>query len=104
MDAGASESGAQMTTIATKGAETKAATFTLLDDTTVVSADFSRALQPGEGEGWLARREFVPLGYLGDAEKTARTFPTIDGCAGRSSGTRPGCWPTGRSNCSAAIR
>ena len=80
MDAvGASESGAQMTTIATKGAETKAATFTPLDDTTVVSADFSRVLQPGEGEGWLARREFVPLGYLGDAEKTARTFPTIDG-------------------------
>jgi fatty-acyl-CoA synthase len=80
MDAvGASESGAQMTTIATKGAEAKAATFTPMDDTTVVSADFSRVLQPGEGEGWLARREFVPLGYLGDAEKSARTFPTIDG-------------------------
>jgi acyl-CoA synthetase (AMP-forming)/AMP-acid ligase II len=80
MDAvGASESGAQMTTIATKGAELKTATFTPLADTTVVAVDFSRALQPGEGEGWLARREFVPLGYLGDAEKTARTFPTIDG-------------------------
>ena len=80
MDAvGASESGAQMTTIATKGAEAKAATFTPLDDTTVVSADFSRVLQPGDGEGWLARREFVPLGYLNDAEKSARTFPTIDG-------------------------
>jgi len=80
MDAvGASESGAQMTTVATKGAEGKAATFTPLTDTTVVAADFSRALSPGEGEGWLARREFVPLGYLGDAEKTARTFPTIEG-------------------------
>ena len=76
---GASESGAQMTTIATKGAELKAATFTPLADTTVVAVDFSRVLQPGDGEGWLARREFVPLGYLGDAEKTARTFPTIDG-------------------------
>ena len=60
-----------------QGAETKAATFTL-DDTTVVSGGFQPVLQPG-GEGWLARREFVPLGYLGDAEKTARTFPTIDG-------------------------
>lgn len=80
MDAvGASESGAQMTTIATKGADIDTATFTALTDTTVVSVDFTRVLQPGEGEGWLARREFVPLGYLGDAEKTARTFPTIDG-------------------------
>ncbi|MGV0992208.1 MAG: acyl-CoA synthetase [Mycobacterium sp.] len=80
MDAvGASESGAQMTTIATKGADVQAATFTALADTTVVAADFSRVLEPGEGDGWLARREFVPLGYLGDAEKTARTFPTING-------------------------
>jgi fatty-acyl-CoA synthase len=80
MDAvGASESGAQMTTIATKGSDVATATFTALDDTTVVAADFSRVLQPGEGVGWLARRELVPLGYLGDAEKTARTFPTIDG-------------------------
>jgi fatty-acyl-CoA synthase len=80
MDAvGASESGAQMTTVATKGADVKTATFTPLADTTVVSTDFERVLQPGEGVGWLARREFVPLGYLGDAEKTARTFPTIDG-------------------------
>ena len=80
MDAvGASESGAQMTTIATNGAETQAATFTPLADTAVVSLDFIRVLQPGEGDGWLARQVFVPLGYLGDAEKTARTFPTIDG-------------------------
>ncbi|MFM9035930.1 MAG: acyl-CoA synthetase [Mycobacterium sp.] len=80
MDAvGASESGAQMTTVATKGGQTAAATFTPLDDTTVVSADLSRVLRPGDGEGWLARRVYVPLGYLGDAEKTARTFPTIDG-------------------------
>ncbi len=80
MDAvGASESGAQMTTIATKGADVTTATFTPLADTAVVSSDFTHALQPGGGVGWLARREFVPLGYLGDAEKTARTFPTIDG-------------------------
>jgi fatty-acyl-CoA synthase len=80
MDAvGASESGAQMTSIATKGADVQAATFTPMADTTVVAVDFSRVLEPGDGEGWLARRVFVPLGYLGDAEKTARTFPTIDG-------------------------
>ena len=80
MDAvGASESGAQMTTVATKGADVPTATFTALADTTVVSTDFTHTLKPGDGVGWLARREFVPLGYLGDAEKTARTFPTIDG-------------------------
>jgi len=80
MDAvGASESGAQMTSIATKGVDMQAATFTPMADTTVVAADFSRVLEPGDGEGWLARRVFVPLGYLGDADKTARTFPTIDG-------------------------
>ena len=33
----------------------------------------------GEGIGWLAQSGAVPLGYLGDAEKTARTFPTIEG-------------------------
>jgi len=80
MDAvGASESGAQMTSIATKGVDMQAATFTPMADTTVVAVDFSRVLEPGDGEGWLARRVFVPLGYLGDADKTARTFPTIDG-------------------------
>jgi fatty-acyl-CoA synthase len=37
-------------------------------------------LPPGhDGDGWLAQSGYVPLGYLGDAEKTARTFPTIDG-------------------------
>ena len=81
---GASESGIQMTTIAAKNAAPEAvrtATFTPQPDTTVLSADLSRELRAGESEdeGWLARRGFVPLGYLGDAEKTARTFPTIDG-------------------------
>jgi fatty-acyl-CoA synthase len=55
------------------------ATFNPGSETAVVAADFSRVLVPGDGEGWLARRTLIPLGYLGDAEKTARTFPTIDG-------------------------
>jgi acyl-CoA synthetase (AMP-forming)/AMP-acid ligase II len=80
MDAvGSSESGAQMTTVSTRGTDSQTAVFTPLADTGVVAADFSRVLEPGEGDGWLARCELVPLGYLGDAEKTARTFPTIDG-------------------------
>lgn len=97
MDAvGASESGAQMTTVATKGAEVAAATFSPLDDTTVIDVDFTRVLGPGEGDGWLARREFVPLGYLGDAEKTARTFPTIDGVRWSIPGDKARILPDGR--------
>ncbi|PND54797.1 acyl-CoA synthetase [Mycobacterium sp. ENV421] len=76
---GASETGMQMTTMAAKGVEQKAATFTPQHDTAIISTDFAHVLTPGDGEGWLARRAYVPLGYLGDAEKSARTFPTIDG-------------------------
>ncbi|MGU3501429.1 acyl-CoA synthetase [Mycobacterium sp. C31M] len=76
---GASESGAQLSTFSTAGAETTAAVFDAQSDTAVVAEDLSRVLTPGEGGGWLARRDLIPLGYLGDADKTARTFPTIDG-------------------------
>ncbi|MGB3481498.1 MAG: acyl-CoA synthetase [Mycobacterium sp.] len=75
---GSSEAGQQMNTVA--GDETGTSpVFNPQPDTAVVAADFSRVLSPGEGEGWLARRDLIPLGYLGDAAKTARTFPTIDG-------------------------
>jgi acyl-CoA synthetase (AMP-forming)/AMP-acid ligase II len=40
----------------------------------------SSVLAPGHGgTGWLARSGVSPLGYLGDPEKTARTFPVIAG-------------------------
>ena len=46
----------------------------------VVSEDMTRVLSPGDDEiGWLAQQALIPLGYLGDAKKTARTFPVIDG-------------------------
>jgi fatty-acyl-CoA synthase len=76
---GSSEAGMQMTTMAAAGADSRTATFTPQGDTTVIASDYSRVLSPGEGEGWLARRDLIPLGYLGDEAKTARTFPTIDG-------------------------
>ncbi len=102
---GASETGMQMTTMAAKGVEQKAATFTPQHDTAIISTDFTHVLAPGEGEGWLARRAYVPLGYLGDAEKSARTFPPPStACAGRCPVTGPGSWKTARSNCLAAIR
>ncbi|MCB1256208.1 MAG: AMP-binding protein, partial [Microthrixaceae bacterium] len=46
----------------------------------VLSEDLSRILKPGDSEiGWLAQSGRVPIGYLNDPEKTALTFPTIDG-------------------------
>jgi fatty-acyl-CoA synthase len=76
---GASESGMQMNMMSTESGANAMATFNPGSETAVVAVDFSRVLGPGGDEGWLARRTLIPLGYLGDAEKTARTFPVIDG-------------------------
>ncbi len=47
---------------------------------TVVAADRCRFLEPGEEEiGWTARRGRVPLGYLGDRDRTEGTFPIVEG-------------------------
>lgn len=93
---GASESGAQMSTATTAGAESQAATFNAQSDTAVVAEDLSRVLGPGEGGGWLARRDLIPLGYLGDEAKTARTFPTIDGVRWSVPGDRANVLEDGR--------
>ncbi|HWS94455.1 MAG TPA: acyl-CoA synthetase [Mycobacterium sp.] len=94
--AGASESGLQMSAMSLQSAPTVTATFNPGSETAVVAADFSRVLGPGDGEGWLARRNLIPLGYLGDAEKTARTFPIIDGVRWSVPGDRAGFLPDGR--------
>ncbi|WP_406813412.1 acyl-CoA synthetase [Mycobacterium sp. M23085] len=75
---GSSESGMQMSAADIPGTTVDTAAFTPQPDTTVVSSDFSRVLAPGDGEGWLARRDLIPLGYLNDEAKSARTFPMID--------------------------
>lgn len=93
---GSSESGAQMSTYAAAGAEVEAATFNPQSDTAVVSAEFDRVLGPGEGPGWLARRDLIPLGYLGDEAKTAKTFPTIDGVRWSVPGDRANVLADGR--------
>jgi fatty-acyl-CoA synthase len=77
--AGASETGAQMGTNSTSGS-VSTGRFVPGPGATVVSEDLTRELEPGDEDlGWLAQRGSVPLGYLGDAEKSARTFPVIDG-------------------------
>ncbi|MGQ0830474.1 MAG: acyl-CoA synthetase [Microthrixaceae bacterium] len=81
MDAvGASETGSQMAHMSAAGQSATTGTFTPGPGAAIVSDDLSLALEAGhEDIGWLAQRGRVPLGYLGDADKTARTFPVIDG-------------------------
>jgi fatty-acyl-CoA synthase len=76
---GSSETGAQMTHLSMSGA-VATGTFTAGPDTCVIAEDLGTVLAPGhDGLGWLAQRGYVPLGYKGDAAKTAATFPVVDG-------------------------
>ncbi|MFI5041709.1 MAG: AMP-binding protein, partial [Acidimicrobiales bacterium] len=76
---GSSETGAQMTHVSTS-AGVSTGRFGAGPGTVVVDEGLARVLPPGhEGIGWLAQAGQVPLGYLGDADKTARTFPVIRG-------------------------
>jgi len=76
---GSSETGAQMHHMSMPGA-VSTGIFNAGPDTFVTAEDLSTILPPGhEGIGWLAQRGYVPLGYKGDAAKTAKTFPVIDG-------------------------
>jgi acyl-CoA synthetase (AMP-forming)/AMP-acid ligase II len=76
--AGSSETGAQMHVTSVDPVE--AGTFIPGPGTVVVDETLSQVLEPGhEGNGWLAQTGNVPLGYLGDEAKTARTFPVIGG-------------------------
>jgi 3-oxocholest-4-en-26-oate---CoA ligase len=78
---GSSEAGGQLSHVSVgRGATT--GTFPLLPGNHVLSAELDRVLEPGHHElGWLAKSGRLALGYLGDADKTARTYPVIDGCA-----------------------
>lgn len=75
---GSSETGAQMHHMSTSG-EVSTGTFNAGPDTFVAADNLASILSPGhDGIGWLAQRGHVPLGYKGDAAKTAATFPVID--------------------------
>jgi len=77
---GSSESGSQASQLTGAGARASTGDFAIAPGSVVLKEDLSGVLAPGTGErGWLAKRGVVPLGYYKDAEKTARTFPVIDG-------------------------
>ena len=77
---GSSETGMQASNPSNKQTGVSTGDFRPLAGAGVVSADLTRVLAPGDDEmGWFAQTGRVPLGYFGDAAKTAKTFPVIDG-------------------------
>ncbi len=77
---GASETGQQARQLTSAGQSASTGTFTPGPGACVLSASLEHVASPGhEDLGWLAQSGRVPLGYLGDPDKTARTFPIVDG-------------------------
>lgn len=83
---GSSESGPQAFATSSDG---EPGVFEPGPGTVVVDEHRTGTLEPGaEAVGWLASAGRVPLGYLGDAERTAATFPVIGGRRFSVSGDR----------------
>jgi len=77
---GSSETGRQGVHKADRATGATTGRFDPSPTSAVVSEDRTRILSPGDQElGWLTQTGRVPLGYLGDPEKTQATFPVIDG-------------------------
>ncbi len=75
---GSSEAGPMADTVSRDGAA--ATRFTPSGDACVLDEDRTALLAPGhDGTGWLARGGRIPLGYAGDPDKTAATFPRVGG-------------------------
>ncbi len=77
---GASETGGQGQMVSGGSAPASGPPRFRMDPDTTVLDDDLRPLRRGDNrEGWLARRGRIPLGYHNDPERTARTFPVVDG-------------------------
>ena len=76
---GSSEAGGQLSQLSA-GSGSTSGTFPATPGNHVLSEDLTRELAPGDPElGWLAKSGRLALGYLGDAAKTAATYPVIAG-------------------------
>lgn len=76
---GASEAAGFGRSVTTSDGTTERAKFVLGDNCKVFSESFEE-IQPGSQEsGYIAKSGAIPLGYYKDEEKTARTFPIING-------------------------
>ena len=77
---GATEAGLQAMSWDAAGGPGGHSAYQLRDNSVVLSADRTSFLAPGSEEvGWIATRGHLPLGYLGDPDRTRQTFPTIGG-------------------------
>ncbi|MEL7209047.1 MAG: AMP-binding protein, partial [Actinomycetota bacterium] len=78
---GSSESGRQATELTSnEGTEVHSGRFEVEETAPVLDESLTRVLDTGDRSmGWLAKTGRVPTGYLGDPDKTAATFPVIDG-------------------------
>lgn len=75
---GSSEAGGQVSHVSA-GGNASTGTFEMTPGNVVLSADLDAVLEPGAEEtGWLAKTGRLALGYLGDPDKTARTYPVVD--------------------------
>ncbi|MGB8858849.1 MAG: acyl-CoA synthetase [Ilumatobacteraceae bacterium] len=76
---GSSEAGGQLSHVSAGGSATTG-TFPVSPGNHVLSDDLTSELEAGHDElGWLAKSGRLALGYLGDAAKTARTYPVVNG-------------------------
>jgi 3-oxocholest-4-en-26-oate---CoA ligase len=79
---GSSEAGGQMSQVSTKasGQQATTGTFVCAPGNHVLDEALTTELAPGhDALGWLAKSGRLPQGYLGDAAKTAKTFPSVAG-------------------------
>ncbi len=77
---GASETGQQGSQMTSAGQDASTGDFVPGPGMCILNEDLTALLEAGhEGMGWLGQQGRVPLGYLGDQAKTAKTFPVIDG-------------------------
>lgn len=94
---GASESGTQGRNVSTDEGDVEAGVFEPGPGTCVITEDMTQEIEANpDASGWLARSGRIPLGYLGDPDKTARTFPTVDGVRYSVPGDRAEWLPDGR--------
>ncbi len=76
---GSSEAVGMGSSVSSRGSAARTASFSLSDKAVVITDD-GRLVEPGSGEvGKVGIRGRTPIGYHKDPEKSAATFPRIDG-------------------------
>jgi acyl-CoA synthetase (AMP-forming)/AMP-acid ligase II len=94
---GASEMGLQAMTNDTTSGHSGLPAYPPREGTVLLAGDRGSVLAPGSEEvGWIAFSGHLPLGYLGDPEKTRQTFPVVQGVRYSVGGDRGRWLPDGR--------